>query len=63
MTRKNFESATYGSYGCSVTNRIRFYFYVTARYITVRYGSTSMDQRYITVSYVTLRYVRVENTH
>jgi len=34
-----------------------------ARYVTVRYGLTRMDQHYITISYVTLRYVRVENTH
>jgi len=34
-----------------------------ARYVTVRYGSTRMDQRYVTVSYITLCYVKVENRH
>ena len=49
MIRKNFDvtSATYGSYGCSVTNRTRFYF---SRAVT--YGSTL---RYGFLRYVTLR--------
>jgi len=54
MIRKNFDitQATYGSYGCSVTNRTQFYSFML-RYVTLRidmYGSTL---RYGFLRYVT----------
>jgi len=56
MIRKNFDVtyATYGSYGCSVTNRTWFCF---LRYgtITLQYVTERQVQINVTVSYVTLR--------
>jgi len=61
MIRQNFDltsAITYGSYGCSVTNRTRFYLLRTyGTFVTGRYGSTGTEStvRYGFLRYVTLR--------
>jgi len=66
IRQDNVTSATYGSYGCSVTNRTRFYFsriyYDTLRYGTLRIDTYGSTVRYGFLLYVTL-YARVENRH
>jgi len=48
MIRKNFDvmQATYGSYGCSVTNRTQFYF---SRISVSSYQSCMNVKRYVTL--------------